>query len=119
MMLTQTKTILCAEVGRYLERRFEKESGCFPVLFMYLNHKENDEQSLENLFASLLKQLLQGYSNSLKSEEAQNLYKGKESGTRPGWREFYDAFCAETKMYQRRVNGIPSTHMHELIASHH
>lgn len=71
------------------------------MLYMYLSHKERDCQSLEILFASLLKQMIQSVGSSFRSQQAQRLYQGKESGTRPNWKEFFDAFCWEAKEYER------------------
>ncbi|KAL9098109.1 MAG: hypothetical protein Q9163_006169 [Psora crenata] len=97
------KTVLCALVGKYLTERFEKEDRNVPILYIYLNHKERDSQSLSNLFASLLKQLIQLSASSFYSKEAQSLYQGPESEARPSWRRFYQAFCEEVKFYERVV----------------
>ena len=93
--------MLCATTGQYLSKKFEKEHNDYPILFMYLSHKEKDDQILENLFASLLKQLVQAFGMAFRSQEAQTLYQGKESGMRPNWEAFYKAFCAETSFYSR------------------
>jgi len=80
---------------------FEREKRSIPVLYLYLNHKERDSQSLGNLFGSLLKQLVQFPGTSFQSDEAQSLYQGAESEARPGWKEFYKTFCAEVLFYER------------------
>ena len=95
------QTLLCALVGKHLDQIFEQEGKKVSILFLYLNYKERDSQSLSNLFASLLKQLIQLPGTSLQSQEAQNLYKGSDSEVRPGWKDFYEAFRAEVKFYDR------------------
>lgn len=68
---------------------------------MFLNHKERDSQTLSNLWASLLKQLLQSEGATFQSLEAQRLYQGPETESRPDWQRFYEAFCAEVIYYER------------------
>ena len=88
-------------MGKYLTAVYEKDKRNVPVLYMYLNHKERDSQSLGNLFASLLKQLIQVPGARFQSDEAQSLYQGPESEARPGWKMLYLAFCKEIIFYER------------------
>ncbi|KAL6720538.1 hypothetical protein ACLMJK_002462 [Lecanora helva] len=95
------KTLLCALVGKYLDDMAQSEGKKVPVLLMYLNYKERDSQSLSNLFASLLKQLIQHPGDHFQSKQAQSLYEGPDSESRPTWKRFFEAFCAEVAFYDR------------------
>ena len=68
---------------------------------MYLNYKERGHQSLDNLVASLLKQLIQREGAEFRSQEATRLYQGAENEGRPDENTFFDALCAEIKCYER------------------
>lgn len=83
--------------------KFDREGRSIPILYMFLNHKEHESQTLGNLWASLLKQLIQQEGASFQSLEAQRLYQGPESEVRPDWKQFYEAFCAEVICHERLV----------------
>ncbi len=99
--LTKSQTLLCAFIGNYLKTKFESEGRNIPILYMFLNHKERDSQTLSTLWASLLKQLIQSEGAGFQSLKAQRLYQGPESESRPDWMQFYEAFCAEVIYYER------------------
>ena len=93
------QTILCATVVRHLAEVFAKHD--IPILCMYINHKERGRQSLDNLIASLLKQLIQREGAEFRSPEAKRLYQGAENEGRPDENTFFDALCAEIQCYER------------------
>lgn len=70
---------------------------------MYLNYKEQGTQSLDNLVASLLKQLIQYQGASFRSDKASQLYQGVENESRPTLKDFYRALCEEIQCYERVV----------------
>ena len=100
-VLTILQTLICAAVIDYLIKTFKKQD--IPIICMYLNYKERGSQSLENLIASLLKQLIQQKGPSFRSPEANRLYQGTEEEGRPTLNEFFSALCAEIQCYDRCV----------------
>ncbi|KAL2043776.1 hypothetical protein N7G274_003295 [Stereocaulon virgatum] len=95
------KTLLCAIVIKHLTVAFENRD--IPILCMYLNYKEQGRQSLDNLVASLLKQLIQREGAEFRSQEATRLYQGAENEGRPDDNTFFNALCAEIKCHERVV----------------
>ena len=93
------KTFLCALVVQYLKEMFKDQN--VPVLCIYLNYKESDTQTLDNLISSLLKQLLQRPNAEFKSPEAKRLFSGTENESRPTLEAFYEAFRAEIWHFDR------------------
>ena len=93
------KTLLCALVIERLKQTFKDRN--VPVLCIYLNYKESNIQTLDNLISSLLKQLLQHPGAEFKSPEAKRLFSGAENESRPTLQAFYDAFRAEILHYER------------------
>ena len=93
------KTFLCALVVERLKVIFKHRS--VPILCMYLNYKESNVQTLDNLISSLLKQLLQNPNAEFKSPEAKRLFSGAENESRPTLEDFYEAFRAETRHFER------------------
>ena len=70
---------------------------------MYLSHKQRYEQTLDNLIASLLKQLIQRHGAEFKSSVARRLYQGAENGSRPNLKELFKALQAEIRDHARQV----------------
>ena len=93
------KTFLCALVVQYLKKSFKDRN--VPILCIYLNYKESNTQTLDNLISSLLKQLLQRPNAEFKSPEAKRLFSGTESESRPTLDDFYEAFRAEIWHFDR------------------
>ena len=93
------KTFLCALVVGYLKEMFKDRN--VPILCMYLNYKESNTQTLDNLISSLLKQLLQRPNAEFKSPEARRLFSGAENESRPTLEDFYEAFRAEIGHFDR------------------
>ena len=93
------KTFLCALVVQHLKEMFKNRN--VPILCIYLNYKESNIQTLDNLIASLLKQLLQHPNAEFKSQEAKRLFSGAENESRPTLDDFYEAFQAEIWHFDR------------------
>ena len=93
------KTLLCALVIDRLRRMFKNRN--VPILCIYLNYKESSIQTLENLISSLLKQLLQYPGAEFQAPEAKRLFSGAENESRPTLEDFYEAFQAEIRHYER------------------
>ena len=74
---------------------------------MYLSHKERYQQTLDNLIASLLKQLIQTHGAEFKSSEARRLYQGAENESRPNLAELFTALLAELQYHARQVIAAP------------
>ena len=93
------KTFLCALVVEYLKQMFKDRN--VPILCIYLNYKEFNIQTLDHLISSLLKQLLQRPNAEFKSPEAKRLFSGAENESRPTLEDFYEAFRAEIRHFDR------------------
>ena len=93
------KTFLCALVVEYLKGMFRDRN--VPILCIYLNYKEFNIQTLDNLITSLLKQLLQHPNAEFKSPQAKRLFSGAENESRPTLEDFYEAFRAEIWHFER------------------
>ena len=93
------KTLLCALVIERLRTIFKGRNE--PVLCIYLNYKESNIQTLDNLISSLLKQLLQYPNAEFQSAEAKRLFTGVENESRPTLDEFYEAFQVEIRYFER------------------
>lgn len=106
------KTLLCALVIERLKTMFRKRN--IPILCIYLNYKESSIQTLDNLISSLLKQLLQHPDAEFKSLEAKRLFLGAENESRPTLDDFYEAFRAEIRHFERSA----ASHMSASISGH-
>ena len=93
------KTFVCALVVERLKAIFKDRN--VPILCVYLNYKESNVQTLDNLISSLLKQLLQYPITEFKSPEARRLFSGAENESRPTLEDFYEAFRAEIRHFER------------------
>lgn len=93
------KTFVCALVVERLKAIFKDRN--VPILCVYLNYKESNVQTLDNLISSLLKQLLQYPIAEFKSPEARRLFSGAENESRPTLEDFYEAFRAEIRHFER------------------
>jgi len=70
---------------------------------MYLNYKEQGNQSLDNLISSLLKQLIQHEGAAFRSTKAKDLFQGVENEGRPTLDDFHEALYEEIAWYERVV----------------
>ena len=93
------KTFVCALAVERLKAIFKDRN--VPILCVYLNYKESNVQTLDNLISSLLKQLLQYPIAEFKSPEARRLFSGAENESRPTLEDFYGAFRAEIRHFER------------------
>ena len=93
------KTFVCALVVEHLKAIFKNRN--VPILCVYLNYKESNVQTLDNLISSLLKQLLQYPIAEFNSPEARRLFSGAENESRPTLEDFYEAFRAEIRHFER------------------
>ena len=93
------KTFLCALVVECLKEMFKDRN--VPILCLYLNYKESNVQTLDNLISSLLKQLLQHPNAEFKSPQAKRLFSAAENESRPTLEDFYEAFRAEIWHFDR------------------
>jgi ankyrin repeat protein len=75
------QTLTSAITVRYLQQRSKGKN--VPVLFMYLNHKEKEKQTIENLLGSLLKQLIQYDETAPLSEDVKHIYLNSKKEARP------------------------------------
>jgi Cdc6-like AAA superfamily ATPase len=93
------KTIITAAVVDHLQSKFQKDAGV-AILFVYCSFRRQHEQSCEQLFASLLKQLLQG--RSTVPHNVAGLYKRhKENQTRPSLDEILEALPSVMILHSR------------------
>ena len=93
------KTMLSSMIIEQLREYFKSDN--IPVLCLYLNHKEQDVQTSNNLIGALLKQLIMYHSgNPTASEELVKLYQGKTGkALRPEAK--LAALCGEIRQYKR------------------
>ena len=97
--LTELQTLMCASVIKHLQGVFKDRDA--QILCIYLNHKEQGDQSLDNLISSLLKQIIQREGVEFRSARAKSLYQGAGNGGRPTLEEFYHALVEELDSYER------------------
>ncbi len=95
------QTLLSAVIVKHLQGVFEHRD--VPILCMYLNYKEQGNQSLDNLISSLLKQMIQREGAAFRSSRAKNLYQGVENEGRPTLDDFFEALCEEIAYYERVI----------------
>jgi len=70
------------------------------IAYIYCNYKEQTEQTVSNLIASLLKQLVQDYSAAY--DDVKSFYKHhRDRRTRPTLDEFRQALRSEIKRYSK------------------
>ncbi|KAF3062635.1 putative ankyrin repeat protein [Trichoderma lentiforme] len=93
------KTILASIVVDYLCSKFYNNSTV-GIAFIYCNFKMQDKQKIDNLLASVLKQLAE--SQSCLSESIKSLYsRHKAKRTRPSINEILTVLQSVTLMYSR------------------
>ena len=93
------KTLLCALTVERLKEIFKNRN--VPILCIYLNYKESSIQTIDNLISSLLKQLLQHPDAEFQSPETKRLFLGAGNESRPTLEQFYEAFRAEIRYFER------------------
>ena len=92
------KTIITAIVVNYLDVKFHDPSIC--IAYIYFNFQRQHEQNVEDLLASLLKQLAHGQSSL--PQNLKDLYdRHKEKRTRPLFDEISKALHIVATMYSR------------------
>jgi len=85
-------------VINHLQEQFE--GAITPVVYLYLNHKEKQMQTLVNLLSSLLKQLVEHHNSNRISAEIKNLYlKAREA--RPQIKEIDELLRSSLKDFKR------------------
>ena len=93
------KTLLTSIAIHNLQKRFEHHANV-GITYFYFNYKQQAEQSIESLLASLLKQLLLG--QSCLPIEVQNLYERHiEKRTRPSEAELSDILNMSIRRFSR------------------
>ncbi|KAJ7266737.1 hypothetical protein C8J57DRAFT_376911 [Mycena rebaudengoi] len=92
------KTVLSSTIVDYLRDKFPSNFG---IACAYLNHKERDKQSPENILAGLWRQLIFGRP-ILSGSPAHTLYhKHHEKGTRPSVEEMHTLLSSEVAGYSK------------------
>ena len=82
-----------------LQRKFESQD--VRVLCLYLNYMENNIQTLENLFGSLLKQLFQYQASVPGYSHAKELYQRAMGIAQPSLNEIHRVLSSEIMTYRR------------------
>ena len=117
--LTLRQTALSSLVINHLKERF-RHNDKIAVLCLYLDYKESDYQTKENLIASLLKQLIQQQISQFMSSNVQKAYQtAKESG-HLGYNTIYETFSLEIETLERVylvVDAIDEYSPTDLVAS--
>lgn len=91
------KTILTSIVIHHLDTTFKNDSKV-GIAYIYCEHKQQKDQDVESLLASLLKQLLAGQS-CLPESTANELKQHKEGRTRPSRDELITNLESAIKLY--------------------
>ncbi|KAH0536690.1 hypothetical protein FGG08_006456 [Glutinoglossum americanum] len=92
------KTILVSIVVDYLERSFEKENVA--IAYIYCSYKEQEDQTVVNLIASLLQQLVQR--NPIISDEVMSLHRSHiRKRTRPKLDEYSSLLQSEVCRFSK------------------
>lgn len=93
------KTMLTSIVVDYLYNRFQNDTT-IGIAYIYCNFQGQEEQKIDNLLASLLKQLVQNQP-SLPRSVKDLYYRNIEKQTRPSPDEISRALQSVAKMYKR------------------
>jgi len=94
------KTILTAIVIDNLYRKFENDSS-IGIAYIYCNFRRQDEQKVENLLASLLKQLYREQLPSSAGSVSNLCDRHKDKGTRPSLQEISEALQVASVSYKK------------------
>jgi hypothetical protein len=93
------KTIMTAIIVDYIYTKFRQDTN-IGIAYLFLNYKRNDEQKIEDLLSSLLKQLAQG--QPLIPDPVKSLYdRHQRQRTRPSVDEILEALYSVTAIYSR------------------
>ena len=94
--------MLCSEVIHYLERTFPKKMSedCL-VLYLYLDYKEKEAQTLVNLKGSLVKQLVQHQEFNFRSKALPKMWRASRGEARPQDEELVSVLKEEFRVYSR------------------
>lgn len=94
--------MLCSEVIHYLEKNYKKTlKEDFLVLYLYLDYKEKNAQTLVNLKGSLVKQLVQHQQFTFRSKELQRMWWASNGEARPQEEELQHVLHEEFRAYSR------------------
>jgi Cdc6-like AAA superfamily ATPase len=93
------KTILTSIVVADINERYQ-DDDIVGVAYLYCNFRRQDEQKIDDLLASLLKQLAHG--RSPLSKTLKDLYgRHEKKRTRPSWEEISKAIQSAAESYSR------------------
>lgn len=93
------KTILTSILINDLETRFQDDQS-IGIAYIYCNFRRQDDQTADDLFASIVKQL--AYKENGLPEELKSLYKKHETKkTRPSFNELYQILGSTVATYSR------------------
>ena len=102
MFLTDIRqTILTSMMIEHLKSSLQDDN--VPVLYMYLNYKDQKMQTATNLYGNLIKQLITYDDTKGPSDELIETYKKKVKKSNMTAREKKDALCREVNRYNRWV----------------
>ena len=93
------KTFIASTVIEELTMKFKNEES-IGIAYLYCNYRRHGEQKVDNLLASLLRQLIQGRSSI--PEGIKHLYNDlKDHQTRPPLNEIYRSLISVAETYSR------------------
>ena len=93
------QTILTSMIIDHLQTLFKEKD--VPILYMYLNHKEQKAHTAVNLIGSLLKQLIMYKKPPTVTEELIRLYTSKAGKSKLSFGDQKKAFCQEIESHDR------------------
>lgn len=93
------RTLLCSLAVVHFKNLFKNQN--VPILCIYLNYKERNAQTLDNLVGSLFNSCCNTLVPSFGSAEAKRLFRGAENESHATLDESYKAFLAEIQHFGR------------------
>ena len=93
------KTVLCSNIIFHLEEANPTKRVI--VLCLYLDYKEKESQTLENLIGSLVKQLIQYQQYGYRSKELKKMYQASRGEAKPKKDDMIRVLLEEFKAYSR------------------
>ncbi|KAI9810139.1 MAG: hypothetical protein M1827_006665 [Pycnora praestabilis] len=93
------KTVLCSNVIHHLEETFPVRSTL--VLYLYLDYKEKEKQSVINLIGSLVKQLIQHQQFAFRSKELRKMFLDSRGEAKPSEEDMIRVLQEEFKAFTR------------------
>ena len=97
------QTVLCSQVIEYLKETFKSSSkGRVLVLFLYLDYKDQEQQTLSQLIRSLVKQWVMYQGMAFNSKKLSKMYNASNFGaTDPDTDEMIDLLKDDFKSFNR------------------